>query len=77
MSRLRIKPHHRFVLTELLCQIDSLDDTIARFDAQIQAIYGPFEEAAGLLDTIPGGGSPHGRTARGRDRYGHEALPHG
>lgn len=23
----RVKPHHRFVLTELLCQIDSLDET--------------------------------------------------
>jgi transposase len=50
----RVKPHHRFVLTELLCQIDSLDETIARFDAQIQAVYGSFEEAVGLLDTIPG-----------------------
>jgi transposase len=50
----RVKPHHRFVLTELLCQIDSLDETIARFDTQIQAISGPFEAAIGLLDTIPG-----------------------
>jgi transposase len=50
----RVKPHHRFVLTELLCQIDGLEETIARFDAHIQAIYGPFEEAVGLLDTIPG-----------------------
>jgi transposase len=50
----RVKPHHRFGLTELLCQIDSLDETVARFDAQIQAISGPFEEAVGLLDTIPG-----------------------
>jgi hypothetical protein len=50
----RVKPHHRFVLTELLCQIDGFEETIARFDAQIQAIYGPFEEAVGLLDTIPG-----------------------
>jgi transposase len=50
----RVKPHHRFVLTELLCQIDGLDDTIARFDAQIQEICGSFEEAVGLLDTIPG-----------------------
>jgi transposase len=50
----RVKPHHRLVLTELLCQIDGLDETIARFDAQIQAVYGPFEEAVGLLDTIPG-----------------------
>jgi transposase len=50
----RVKPHHRFVLTELLSQIDSLDETIARFDTRIQEICGPFEEAVGLLDTIPG-----------------------
>ena len=50
----RVKPHHRFVLTELLCQIDSLDETIARFDARIQEIWGACEEAVGLLDTIPG-----------------------
>jgi transposase len=50
----RVKPHHRFVLTELLCQIDSLDETIARFDEQIERIRGPFEAAVGLLDTIPG-----------------------
>jgi transposase len=50
----RGKPHRRFVLSELFCPIDSLDDTIARFDAQIQAICGAFAEAVGLLDTIPG-----------------------
>jgi len=50
----RIKPPHRLVLTEGLCQIDSLDDTMARFDAQIQESCGPFEAAAGLLATIPG-----------------------
>jgi transposase len=50
----RVTPHHRLVLTELLCQIDGLDETVARFDAQIQAVYGAFEAAVGLLDTIPG-----------------------
>jgi transposase len=50
----RIKPHHRFVLTELLCQIDSLDETIARFDQEIADYCRPFEEAVVLLDTIPG-----------------------
>ena len=49
-----VKPHHRFVLTELLCQIDSLDETIGRFDEQIVAYCRPFEEAVTLLDTIPG-----------------------
>jgi len=52
----RVKPHHRFVLTELLCQIDSLDETIARFDLEIEAYCAPFEMAVVLLDTIPGVG---------------------
>jgi len=50
----RVKPHHRFVLTELLCQIDSLDETIARFDQEITDYCRPFEEAVVLIDTIPG-----------------------
>lgn len=50
----RVQVHHRFVLTELLCQIDNLDETIARFDAQIEAYCAPYEEAVVLLDTIPG-----------------------
>lgn len=50
----RVKAHHRFVLTELLCQIDSLDETIARFDEEITEYCRPFEEAVELLDTIPG-----------------------
>ena len=50
----RVKPHHRFVLTELLCQIDSLDETIARFDQEIELYCRPFEQAVVLLDTIPG-----------------------
>jgi transposase len=50
----RVQAHHRFLLTELLCQIDSLDETLERFDAQIEAYCRPFEEAVRLLDTIPG-----------------------
>lgn len=52
----RVKPHHRFILTELLGQIDSLDDTIARFAAEIERQCHPFEQAVKLLDTIPGVG---------------------
>lgn len=52
----RVKPHHRFVLTELLCQIDSLDETIDRFNKQVEEYCRPFEEAVVLLDTIPGVG---------------------
>ena len=50
----RVNAHHRFVLAELLCQIDSLEETIGRFDQEIAEYCRPFEEAVGLLDTIPG-----------------------
>jgi transposase len=50
----RIRDHHRFVLSELLCQIDSLDETLAHFDAQIRQKCVPFEEAVNWLDSIPG-----------------------
>lgn len=50
----RVKAHHRFLLTELLCEIDYLDDAIGRFDEQVQEYGRPFEEAVDLLDTIPG-----------------------
>ncbi len=47
-----VKPHHRYVLSELLCQIDSLDETIAHFDQEIEKYCAPFEDAVVLLDTI-------------------------
>jgi transposase len=50
----RVGEHHRFILSELLCQIDSLDESIARFDEQIAKVMAPFEEALDMLDTIPG-----------------------
>lgn len=50
----RVKPHHRFLLTELLCQIDNLDETIGRFDAEIEGACRPFEASVAWLDTIPG-----------------------
>ncbi len=52
----RVQPHHRFILTELLAQIDSLDETIEHFDQAIEQYVSPFEEAVVLLDTIPGVG---------------------
>jgi transposase len=50
----RVRPHHRFILQELLNQIESLDATIAKFGEQIQEYSRPFEEAVERLDTIPG-----------------------
>ena len=50
----RVKEHHRFLLAELMCQIDNLEEAITRFDEQIKTHCAPFEGAVTLLDTIPG-----------------------
>ncbi len=50
----RVQDHHRFILQELLCQIDSLEETIERFATKIQEYCRPFEAAIERLDTIPG-----------------------
>jgi transposase len=51
----RVKPHPRLVLTEFWWQMDGVDDTMARCDAQLHAICGPVDEAVRRLETIPGG----------------------
>ena len=52
----RVRPHHRFLLAELLVQIDGLEETIASFDEQIAraCVANDEEEVVELLDTIPG-----------------------
>ena len=49
-----LKPHHALILTELLCQIDSLDASIERLEAAIEERMAPFQEAVVLLDGVPG-----------------------
>lgn len=55
-----VRPHHRFLLAELLIQIECTEETIARFDEQIEAmcISDEKEEVIELLDSIPGVGRP-------------------
>jgi transposase len=50
----RVQPHHCFILAQLLSQVESLDEVIQQFDAQIEEYCRPFEQAVELLDTIPG-----------------------
>lgn len=50
----RVRPHQKFILAQLLAQIDSIDATIALFDQQIEEYCRPFEGAVELIDTIPG-----------------------
>jgi len=50
----RVRPHQKFILAQLLAQIDSIDSTIALFDQQIEEYCRPFDQAIELVDTIPG-----------------------
>jgi len=42
----RVRPHQRFILAELLCQLDSLEQTIARFNQQIEDYSGPLKRSS-------------------------------
>jgi transposase len=47
-------PHHSFLLTEYLSQIDYLDEAVARVGAMIAQHLEAEQDAVALLDTIPG-----------------------
>jgi transposase len=48
-------PHHSFLVTEYLSQIDYFDDAIGRVSTVIEQHLVAEQEAIALLDTIPGG----------------------
>jgi transposase len=50
----RVRPHHKFILAQLLGIIDGIDETISEFDREIEDYCRPFAEAVELVDTIPG-----------------------
>jgi transposase len=51
----KVTPHHRFMLSQLLGQIDALDQLILSFDQRIGEVMSPLEKAAiERLDGIPG-----------------------
>jgi transposase len=50
----RLRPHHRFMLAELLVMIDTLDERIDALSAEIEERTRPFAEDLARLDTIPG-----------------------
>jgi transposase len=49
-----VSDHHRFLLRALLKQVDQLGGLIAEYAARIEEVMGPFTEAAGRLESIPG-----------------------
>jgi transposase len=50
----RVQAHQRFLLQQLLAQIDFLDVTIAQVQVEIDQHVAPFAEAVALAQTIPG-----------------------
>ena len=51
----RVTDHHRFMLRQLLEQVDTLDRQVAAFDARVEAVMSPLErEAVQRLDAVPG-----------------------
>jgi transposase len=50
----RLKAHHRFLITEQLALIDSLDESIAHLSQEIAERLRPFEPLIAHLMTIPG-----------------------
>jgi transposase len=49
-----VRPHHAFMLAEILTRIDQLDEAIARVSKEVEVQTRPFEAQIEHLDTIPG-----------------------
>jgi transposase len=49
-----LQPHHRFLLTEQLADIDALDEAIERMSSEIAQHLRPYETLIQRLSTIPG-----------------------
>ena len=50
----RFRPHHAFLIEQILAKIDFLDETVDRLTAEIDRRFAPFEPMLAALDTIPG-----------------------
>jgi len=50
----RIRSHHRFLIGQHLKTIEQLEETIAAFDARIEAALEPFRDAIERLRRVPG-----------------------
>ena len=50
----RFTGHHALLVSQMLAQIDFLDETIGTLSARIEELTAPFSRELELLDTIPG-----------------------
>ena len=54
----RIRSHHRFLIGQHLKTVEQLEETIAAFDARIEAALEPFRDAIERLKEVPGRAGP-------------------
>ena len=69
----RIRSHHRFLIGQHVKTIEQLEETIAAFDARIEAALEPFRDALERLEEGPGFEPDLGPDHHRRDRHRHEA----
>jgi len=50
----RFRPHHAFVIGQLLAHLDYLEEAITTLSAEIERVMAPWAETLRRLDTIPG-----------------------
>lgn len=50
----RFRPHHGFLIAQILAKIDFLEETLEQLTTEIEARLRPFAQAMTALDTIPG-----------------------
>jgi transposase len=50
----RFRPHHAFLVTQLLAHLDHLDELIATVSGQVDTVIAPFAEELARLDALPG-----------------------
>jgi transposase len=70
----RFSPHHRFLVSRLLADIDYCEEAGAELSRRIEELLAPFAAAVERLITIPGSAA-HRPGAGGRDWRRHEPLP--
>src|SRR5207249_3416001 len=50
----RFRPHHAFLVSQVLAQLDYLDEVIEALSTHLDEVMAPFAEEVSRLDTIPG-----------------------
>ena len=50
----RFRPHHAFLVSQVLAHLDYLDEVIATLSTHLDEVMAPFAEEVSRLDTIPG-----------------------